>query len=127
MRNILKRVKRTPRKSKVSTDNINAGKEADGSERIKEDEEVQIYKPNFNHAATAGGEEGVPDLDEEGTTPTDQTTTTSQDFVTKFLDAAKEVTTYVKENGFTYGHAEHMPPDSNGMKLMVMILAMIDF
>lgn len=101
-------------RSKVSTDNINAGKEADGSERIKEDEEVQIYKPNFNHDATAGGEEGVPDLDAEETTPTDQTTTTSQDFVTKFLDAAKEVTTYVKENGFTYGHAEHMPPDSNG-------------
>lgn len=100
-------------RSKVSTDNINAGKEADGSERIKEDEEVQIYKPNFNHDATAG-EEGVPDLDAEETTPTDQTTTTSQDFVTKFLDAAKEVTTYVKENGFTYGHAEHMPPDSNG-------------
>lgn len=101
-------------RSKVSTDNINAGKEADGSERIKEDEEVQIYKPNFNHDATAGEEEGVPDLDAEETTPTDQTTTTSQDFVTKFLDAAKEVTTYVKENGFTYGHAEHMPPDSNG-------------
>ena len=41
-------------RSKVSTDNINAGKEANGSERIKEDEEVQIYKPNFNHDATAG-------------------------------------------------------------------------
>ena len=101
-------------RSKVSTDNINAGKEADGSERIKEDEEVQIYKPNFNHDSTAGGEEGTPELDPEGTTTTTEQTGSSQDFVTKFLNAAKEVTTYVKENGFVYGHAEHMPPDSNG-------------
>lgn len=101
-------------RSKVSTDNINAGKEADGSERIKEDEEVQIYKSNFNHDSTAGGEEGTPELDPEGTTTTTEQTGSSQDFVTKFLNAAKEVTTYVKENGFVYGHAEHMPPDSNG-------------
>lgn len=101
-------------RSKVSTDNINAGKEADGSERIKEDEEVQIYKPNFNHDSTAGGEEDTPELDPEGTTTTTEQTGSSQDFVTKFLNAAKEVTTYVKENGFVYGHAEHMPPDSNG-------------
>ena len=94
-------------RSKVSTDNINAGKEADGSERIKEDEEVQIYKPNFNHDATAGGEN---EEEENNTEMTDNT----QDFTTKFLDAAKEITTYVKENGFTYGPAEYIPPKSDG-------------
>lgn len=38
------------------------------------------------------------------------TTSTSDDFVTEFLNAAQEVTDYVRENGFTYGNAEYMPP-----------------
>lgn len=49
------------------------------------------------------------------------TTSTSDDFVTEFLNAAQEVTDYVRENGFTYGNAEYMPPkngetNSDGVK-----------
>ena len=106
-------------RSKVSTDNIKAGYEADGSERIEEDEEVQIYKPNFNPDSTVASGN-----DNSGDTPSDNSNTnssSSEDFVTEFLNAAQEVTDYVRENGFTYGNAEYMPPkngetNSDGVK-----------
>lgn len=39
---------------------------------------------------------------------------TDEEFVEKFLKSAKEVTTYIKENGFEYGNADYMPPKSDG-------------
>lgn len=94
-------------RSKVSTDNIKAGYEADGSERIAEDAEVEIYQANFDPNSTA--------VSGEGSSGNSQTNTnTSEDFTTQFLNAAQEVTDYVRQNGFTYGNAEHMPPDENG-------------
>lgn len=39
---------------------------------------------------------------------------TDEEFVAKFLKAAKEITTYVKENNFEYGNAEYMPPKADG-------------
>lgn len=39
---------------------------------------------------------------------------TNENFVTNFLNAAKEVTDYVKENNFLYGHANYMPPREDG-------------
>lgn len=105
-------------RSKVSTDNIKAGYEADGSERIKEDEEVNIYKPNFNPDSEVNSEVAP---DDPSANNNQTTTSTSDDFVTEFLNAAQEVTDYVRENGFTYGNAEYMPPkngetNSDGVK-----------
>ena len=98
-------------RSKVSTDNIKAGYEADGSERIKEDAEVEVYQANFNPDSTV-----TTSAENSGNTTTNPTatptTSTSGDFVTEFLNAAQEVTDYVRENGFTYGNAEHMPPEN---------------
>lgn len=101
-------------RSKVSTDNIKAGYEADGSERIAEDAEVEVYQANFNPDSTVAS-----GADTSGNTTSN--TNTSEDFTTQFLNAAQEVTDYVRENGFTYGNAEHMPPqngetNSDGIK-----------
>ena len=106
-------------RSKVSTDNIKAGYEADGSERIEEDEEVQIYQPNFNPDSTVASGDNNTEETPSGNSNTNSSS--SEDFVTEFLNAAQEVTDYVRENGFTYGHAEHMPPvngetNSDGIK-----------
>lgn len=38
----------------------------------------------------------------------------NSDFVTNFLNAAQEITDYVKANNFQYGHAEYMPPKEDG-------------
>lgn len=106
-------------RSKVSTDNIKAGYEADGSDRIEEDEEVQIYKANFNPDSTVASEDDSSEEDSSDNSNTNSSS--SEDFVTEFLNAAQEVTDYVRENGFTYGNAEYMPPkngetNSDGVK-----------
>lgn len=108
-------------RSKVSTDNIKAGYEADGSERIEEDEEVQVYKPNFNPDSTVTSKDENTDDNADDNSDSNTSSSSSEDFVTEFLNAAQEVTDYVRENGFTYGNAEYMPPkngetNSDGVK-----------
>ena len=53
-------------RSKVSTDNIKAGYNADGSERTDSETQAYVYGPNYNADSTVvSTDSGVPDLDEE--------------------------------------------------------------
>lgn len=42
------------------------------------------------------------------------TNDTNETFVVNFLNAAKEISTYIKENNFESGNAEFMPPQNDG-------------
>ena len=47
-------------------------------------------------------------------TRTISTNVADEQFIVDFLAAAKEITTYVKENNFSYGNAQYMPPKEDG-------------
>lgn len=52
-------------RSKVSTDNIKEGLNADGTERSADDESVQLYSPNLDpNSTSSASSSGVPDLDD---------------------------------------------------------------
>ena len=52
-------------RSKVSTDNIKEGLNADGTERSADDESVQLYSPNLDpNSTSSASSSGAPDLDD---------------------------------------------------------------
>ena len=92
-------------RSKVSTDNIRNGLNADGSERTDSQQQSSIYGPNLNADATAGAvDTSVPDLDDENeeeneiTNPTD----TLVDGFESGLNVLSPVTGEIIEEGSDY-------------------------
>lgn len=95
-------------RSKVSTDNIKEGLNADGTERSADDESVQIYPPNLNPDSTSSASSaGVPDLDDEDTDTEDDAddedasppTDTVRDGFEADLNVVSPVTGEVLEEG----------------------------